>query len=222
MSNILDLLSMRMENIEVPESYQRIWNDINLPIQTQKISNWNVPTDERDEILSKLSKRAYFLTTIADYYGAKNILEVGTSRGWQFFSFAEYCKNNNGHVWSCDIIDHCNKDYLKEYSDVSTYILGDSKKLANVLNEKNIKIDLFYIDGSHDRDAVLKDISNLKSVQSEDSLPVWIFDDFDERFGCYHDIYKVLRSSPSYFVYSHGQTASGNPNHQAMIRGFIK
>ena len=222
MSNILDLLSMRIENLQVPDTYQKIWNDINLPIQSEKILKWNVPISESNEILHKLSKRAFFLTTLADYYGAKNILEVGTSRGWQFFSFAEYCRQNNGHVWSCDIIDHCNKEYLQEYSDVATFVLGDSKNLSDVLKESEVKIDLFYIDGSHAKNAVIKDVSNLKKLQNKEKLPVWIFDDYDERFGCYQDISQIVRSSPSYFVYSHGRTASGNPNHQAIIRGFFK
>ena len=46
-----------------------------------------------------------------------------------------------------------------------------------------------------------------------------IFDDYDQRFGCYHDIAMILDKVPSYFVYSVGKTASNNPNHQVVVRG---
>ena len=222
MHNTADLLTLRLEDIQLPPKYLELWNEINLSIQLNKASTYNLPEEEKGKILDKLSKRAYFLSTIADHFSAKNILEVGTAEGWQFFSFAEYCKGVGGKVWSCDIDDRRHKKYIEEYEDVATFSLGDSKTLADKLNAENIKIDLFYVDGSHDRNAVLKDIANLKSVQSEGSLPVWIFDDYDDRFGCYHDISMVLKSSPSYFVYSPGRTASGNPTHQAIIRGFFK
>ena len=215
-------MSFRIEDVKVPQQYEKIWQDINLEIQTKKLSKWNVPEAEKQNILNKLSKRAYFLTTIASSVGAKNIVEIGTNKGWQFFSFAEYCRSAGGHVWSCDIIDYCDKKYLEEYKDVASYVVGDSRDLADQIKSRDTKIDLFYIDGSHEKNAVLKDVLNLKDIQSSQKKPVWIFDDFDERFGCYYDISQILRSSPNYYVYSHGKTASGNPNHQAIIRGFIK
>jgi hypothetical protein len=217
----LDFLSFRMQDIQLPKEYERIWNDINLPIQEEKISRWKAPKSEKQEILSMLSKRAYFLTTIASTLGAKNIVEIGTNRGWQFFSFAEYCRSVKGQVWSCDIIDYCDKEYLEKYNDVANYIIGDSKQLSDLIESKDIEIDLFYIDGSHDKGAVITDVVNLKKIQSKNKKPIWIFDDFDERFGCYDDIYKILRASPNYYVYSHGKTASGKPNHQAIVKGFI-
>ena len=222
MTNSIDFLSTRLEELETPEKFKELWENINLPIQKNKAAHYNLPEDEKAIILDKLSKRGYFLTTIAEFFGAKNILEVGTAEGWQFFSFAEYCNNNDGKIWSCDIDDRCNKTYEEEYKDVATFVLGDSKNLADFLNSQDIKIDLFYIDGSHEKNAVLRDITNLKSVQNEKFTPIWIFDDYDDRFGCYYDIATVLKASPSYFVYSPGKTASGNPTHQAVLRGFFK
>jgi len=222
MLNTTDLLSIRLEDIQLPQKFDELWQKINYPIQLKKASNYRLPEQEKQQILNKLSKRAYFLTTIAEHFNAKNIVEVGTAEGWQFFSFAEYCRLIGGKVWSCDIDDRRHKLYVEEYKNIATFSLGDSKKLAEHLNSQNIKIDLFYIDGSHDRNAVLKDIANLKSVQSEENMPIWIFDDYDDRFGCYHDISTVLKHSPSYFVYSPGKTASGNPTHQAIIKGFFK
>jgi len=222
MVNTADLLSTRIEEIELPPKYLELWNGINYPIQKRKASNFRLDENEKEIILNKLSKRAFFLTTIAEYFKAKNIVEVGTAEGWQFFSFAEYCKNVDGKVWSCDIDDRRSQKYTKEYKDTATFVLGDSKKLAEEIIQNGTKIDLFYIDGSHDRNAVLRDVSNLKSIQNPDSTPVWIFDDYDERFGCYHDISLILKSAPSYFVYSPGKTASGNPTHQAIMRGFFR
>jgi len=148
MVNTADLLSIRLEDIVLPEKYVELWNEINYHIQLKKTLNHNIADSEKDKILDKLSKRAYFLTTIAMHFDAKNIVEVGTAEGWQFFSFAEYCKQVGGRVWSCDIDDRRHKKYIQEYNEVATFSLGDSKKLAKLLNEKNIKVDLFYIDGS--------------------------------------------------------------------------
>ena len=171
----IDLLNVRLENIKLPDEYKKLWDDINFPIQLRKAAHYNLPEEQKNKVLDKLSKRAFFLTAIAKMTGAKNILEVGTAEGWQFYSFAEYCSEVEGKVWSCDVDDRHNKKYYEKYKDVATFIHGDSKKLADYLNEQNIKIDLFYIDGSHEKNAVLQDIANLKSVQSEDFAPIWIF-----------------------------------------------
>ena len=105
---------------------------------------------------------------------------------------------------------------------MASFIHGDSEKLAKTLEENNVKIDLFYIDGSHEKDAVLTDIKNLKKLQTTESVPIWIFDDYDHRFGCYHDLSLVANFAPQYFVYSPGRTASNNPTHQLVVRGFFK
>jgi len=166
--------------------------------------------------LKQLSKRPYYLSSIAEKFNAKNIVEVGTAEGLQFFSFAEHVSNNNGHVWSCDIVDKRNKAYMDKYKDVTTFCLGDSGVLASKLTEK---IDLFYIDASHETGEVLKDVINLVKWQSEN--PVWIFDDFDKRFGCFSDIQKLCKTSGRFKIYRVGNAASGNPNHQAIIFGRI-
>ena len=222
MDNVLDLVGERFEYLSLPEKYQELWDNINLPIQSKKAAHYMLPEVEKQSVLTKLSKRAYYLTTIAEKFGAKNIVEVGTAEGWQFYSFAEYCKENGGKVWSCDVEDKHNKKYQKEYESVSHFIHGDSAKLAEQLEKENVEIDLFYIDGSHEAGAVLRDIKNLKPFQSTDKMPIWIFDDFDERFGCYKDISMVAKASPQYFVYSPGKTASNNPTHQLVVKGYFQ
>lgn len=219
MSELINILNNRFEELEIPQEYQKLWDDINYPIQSKKAAFYHLTEVEKDEIFKKISKRAYYLTTIANTFGAKNIVEVGTAEGWQFFSFAEYCSNNNGKIWSCDIADKHHKGYMDKYSNVASFILGDSAALAKQLEKENIKIDLFYIDGSHEKGAVMQDVINLKRLQTEKRIPIWIFDDFDDRFGCYHDILKITKAAPQYMVYSPGKTASNNPTHQVVVRG---
>tara|TARA_Y100001973_G_C5184992_1_gene327247 strand:+ start:1133 stop:1849 length:717 start_codon:yes stop_codon:yes gene_type:complete len=238
MSNIdlFDMIGDKLENVTLPTEYQKLWDDINLPIQLKKATIrapiWgpNIKQEkgfieyivERDTILSKLSKRAYYLTRIAKKFGAKNIVEIGTAEGWQYYSFAEYCTQNNGHVWSCDLEDKHDKTYAQKYADSSTFVHGDSAKLADLIDNQGIKIDMFYIDGSHEKGAVLEDVKNLKRLQTEDKMPVWVFDDYDERFGCYHDIDKIAKRADQYMVYSPGKTASNNPTHQMLLLGRFK
>ena len=208
-----------VENIIVPDNYLRIWETVSKPVQVNKARNHGLTEERTDKCLKELQKRAYFLVKTAKFFDAKNILEVGTAEGYQFFSFAEYSKHSGGHIWSCDIKDVRHKASAEKYSDHCTFHLGDSASLCSELqkNNQSTKIDMFYIDGAHDRTDVVRDVSNLRKLQSEN--PIWIFDDFDTRFGCYEDIKFLCKKAKNYKVYSVGETARGNPNHQVMIFG---
>tara|TARA_R100000008_G_C3535479_1_gene141738 strand:- start:125 stop:817 length:693 start_codon:yes stop_codon:yes gene_type:complete len=203
-----------IDAFEMDDGYLEIWKDISFQVQLKKAKTHGLTREQTRECLSKLWRRPYYLTLVAEAFGAKNIAEVGTAEGLQFYSFAEYVSENGGHVWSCDIFDKRNKQYAKKYHEQTTFCLGTSKDLSEQISEK---IDLFYIDASHEKGAVLQDVQNLKNLQSES--PVWIFDDFDVRFGCFEDIKSLCKQSGKFKVYRVGDAASGNPNHQVMISG---
>jgi len=204
------------DDSDTPEEYLKIWEDVSKEVQLDKARRHGLSNKKRIECFSKLCKRPYYLTSVAKKFGVKNIVEVGTAEGLQFFSFAEYSSKNGGHVWSCDIKDVRNKEYTLKYKDVTTFCLGDSKSLSQQLSEK---IDLFYIDGAHDYGSVVRDVVNLREHQSEN--PIWIFDDFDKRFGCYKDIQRLCMKTKKFKIYRVGNAASGNPNHQVIIFGKI-
>lgn len=203
-----------IKDIIVPQEYITIWNEVSLKVQQNKAKSHNLTTSQTQECFSNLRKRPYYLVSIAEQFGCKYFAEVGTAQGLQFFSFAEYAKKVNGHVWSCDIKDSRNEEYTKRYSANATFCLGDSKILASVVDKP---IDMFYIDGAHDYGDVVRDVVNLKETQSED--PIWIFDDFDERFGCYKDIKRLCKMNGKFKIYRVGNAASGNPNHQVAVFG---
>ena len=205
------------DEIIPPKEYQEIWDEVNLPTQIDKARRNGVSEIDAKKIFKSLSKRGYYLATVAKYFNCKNIAEVGTAKGYQLYSFGEYCKNNEGHVFSCDIRNQKNEEYMNKYRDYCTFIKGNSKNLASYLVEQNVKIDLFYIDGAHHAGSVLKDVAKLASLQSES--PVWVFDDYDKRFGCYKDISSILKKDLPHHVYFTGNTASGLPNHQVIIHG---
>ena len=205
-----------IDTINVPKEYQVLWEDINLPVQTQKLNNSMIyDFDERSKILSSLSKRGYYLTRIAETFNCKDIAEVGTAEGWQYFNFCKYIKDSKGNtVSTCDPRDVRNKKYLEVYDDKNfTYYNATSKEMSEAEGSK----DFFYIDGMHDENTVLLDVFNLQKNQSEESIPVWVFDDFDERFGCYKDIINICSNSCNFKVYRVGKTASGKPSHQALV-----
>ena len=199
-----------LSSITVPEKYNELWENINLPIQTKKLDNSKIlEEDKRKSILSGLKKRAYFLTRIAEAYDSKNILEIGTAEGWQFFSFGEYVKQKNGIVVSCDPRDVRNKKYIDEYEGIC-YYFQDTSKFLGSSNQVN-DIDFFYIDGLHDEGTVITDLTNLINKQSNN--PVWVFDDFDTRFGCFKDIASIISVSNGFKIWNIGLTAS----HQVMV-----
>ena len=205
------------DEIIPPKEYQKIWDEVNLPTQIKKARRNGVSDTDAKSIFASLSKRGYYLVTVAQHFGCKNIAEVGTAKGYQLYSFAEYCKNSGGHVFSCDVNDEKNNEYMGKYKDHCTFIKGNSKNLASHLIKRKAEIDLFYIDGDHQKGCVLEDIANLSLLQSKN--PVWIFDDYDKRFGIYEDISSILERRPSRHIYFTGNTASGQPNHQVVIQG---
>tara|TARA_B100000900_G_scaffold404301_1_gene412513 strand:- start:2989 stop:4266 length:1278 start_codon:yes stop_codon:yes gene_type:complete len=208
-----------LKTISVPDKYARLWNQINLPIQLKKLDATGITDPElRSNILNNLSKRAYYLTTIAKAYQCSKICEVGTAEGWQFFSFCEYIKKDapEGIVVSCDPRDVRDINAAREYEEYYKYIQGTS---LDIKNSKELgEFDMFYIDGLHDKNTVLQDVFNLSEKQTREKEPVWVFDDFDVRFGCFEDIGNILESSSGFKVWHVGLTASGQPSHQAMIK----
>jgi ubiquinone/menaquinone biosynthesis C-methylase UbiE len=205
-----------LDTLDVPQVYQDVWDVVNLETQTKKLDTANIlDPARREKILTTLSKRAYYLTRFAEQHKVKNIAEVGTAQGWQFFSFAEYATEHQGSVTTCDIRDVRNdayKDKFKEHDNV-TFVNGTSDNMAPTLKD----VDMYYIDGSHDRGAVLKDVAALAGTQTAD--PLWVFDDFDVRFGCYEDIATLIAAGSPFKVYAVGETASGSPSHQVLVRG---
>lgn len=206
-----------LSSIELPEAYENLWNDINLPIQNKKLDNANILEEEkRLSILDGLKRRAYYLTRIAEMHDVKNILEVGTAEGWQFFSFGEYAKEVSGKVYSCDPRDVRSSAHIAEYEKECSYYQATSKELGE---DNNIKdIEMFYIDGLHDENTVIADVVNLIDKQTKDKAPVWVFDDFDVRFGCFKDIATLINSSNGFKIWDVGLTASGQPSHQVMLK----
>ena len=201
--------------IQVPDEFNELWNDINLPIQNLKLDQAGIfDHDTRQAILSDLSKRAYFLVAHSKQYKIENIAEVGTAEGWQFYSFCK-AQDGKGSVWSCDIRDVRHQKYKNAYRS-EQFVNGTSSDMTPRISEKDQKIGLFYIDGAHDKGSVIKDVIALMPVQAENSI--WIFDDFDHRFGCYEDIVNIAMSSRQFKVYSPGKTASGNPTHQVLCK----
>jgi predicted O-methyltransferase YrrM len=201
----------------VPDNYMELWNKINLPIQVQKANNYRLTEEHALKCFEGLHKRAFYLVKVAKFFNAKNILEVGTSQGWQYFSFAEYAKGVKGHVWSCDIRDVRHQESIEKYDNNTTFHYGRSETLKDIVGDN--KIDMFYIDGAHDKLSVLRDVYNLQDVQADEC--VWVFDDFDHRFGCFDDIEKLCTYYNRCKVYNVGEAASGNPSHQAIIFGKI-
>jgi hypothetical protein len=204
-------------SIDPPPDYKLIWKDVSMAVQIKKARNHGLTKEETFQCFHSLVKRPYFLCQLATKFGCKNFAEIGTAQGLQFFSFAEQVKGTKGHVWSCDIQDVRNYEYTQRYKENTSFYLGDSGNLAAQILNKGEKIDFFYIDGAHQKGSVDKDVENLREVQSE--TPVWVFDDFDERFGCYEDIKKLCLKNTNFVVYRVGNAASGNPNHQVVILG---
>ena len=191
---------------------------MNLEIQKNKLSENNIlDQEERASILDGLSKRSFFLVSLAKEYESSGIAEVGTAQGWQFYSFCEYASRTSGKVYTCDPRDVRNDKMRSKYENdlgVGDYTQGTSTEMANKCSKS---IDMFYVDGLHDKGDVIRDVGNLIKCQKEEKNSIWVFDDFDSRFGCYDDISRLCQMSRRFKVINVGKTASGNDNHQAIL-----
>jgi len=208
-----------IETIDLPEDYEKLWSDINLSTQEKKLDTAGIVSRKmRNSILGNLKKRAYYLTRLAESFECESIAEVGTAEGWQFYTFCKYISENteNGKVFTCDPRDVRNEAYKKKYeSDRFKYFQSTSKEMS----EETGEIDMFYIDGLHDVNTVILDVMNFEKSQKKNRQCVWVFDDFDQRFGCAQDILTLCQASKCFKVYRVGKTASGFESHQALVVG---
>ena len=78
------------------------------------------------------------------------------------------------------------------------------------------KIDMFWIDGDHRSAAVINDVIRMAKTQSDNCI--WVFDDFNERFGAYQELKWLSGFGPSHQL-SLGPTASGKPNNMLIFQG---
>ena len=110
----------------------------------------------------------------------KNIVETGTSRGkikFFFFRklnwkdgmstiiFSEYAKNNNGHLYTCDISKEniiSAKKFTKKFKKFISYYIDDS---INFLNNFSNKIDLLYLDSLDGHNEIAASKHQLKEIE---------------------------------------------------------
>lgn len=210
-----DFLS-NQNNLE--KEYRKIWEDVYLPSQRKKAIENSIEESVKLQAFNGLSKRGKLLCKIYDFFDCKNVAEVGTAEGFQFFTFCDHIKRSNksGKVYTCDIRDVRNKNYYEKYESVGRFTLGTSKEMSEAIKEEKEEIDLFWIDGAHHNSAVLSDVIRLTKVQSKNAI--WIFDDFNERFGSYQEL-QFLASFCENYVFSLGPTASGKPNNMLILKG---
>ena len=203
------------ENIK-DESYKKIWEDVYLPSQEKKAIENKISDDIKVKAFNGLSKRGYFLCQLYDFFECKNIAEVGTAEGFQFFTFCHHV-GEKGTVYTCDIRDVRELSYIGKYNN-GEFVSGTSREMSEKIINDNKKIDLYWIDGAHHNSAVLHDVIRLAKTQSKN--PIWVFDDFNERFGAYQEIEFISKLAPSFKI-SLGPSASGKPNTTLIVQGML-
>ena len=209
-----------LNDLKVPEKYEDIWNKTLLEDYNQRLSRANIldPFRRRD-LISKSIKSSYYMTKIAENFNVKNILEVGTSKGHQFFSFGEYVKNLGGKVYSCDEKDVRNASLLKEYKDECFYTQGSPDQLDF---EEEEGIELFYINGNTQKDSVLNNLSSLERFQNKNNTSIWIINNFDYNLGCYEDITSIISAGGPFRVWNTGISSNATPEYHVMIKTNFK
>lgn len=185
-----------------------IYNDMCLDVQKTKMKNHNIPQKAQSGIIEQLKVRPKILSSISKYFGAKTAVEVGTAQGMQSVVFSEIsgCK-----CYTCDLVDVRN---ARAKNDLVDFTLGNSLAMSNKIEES---FDIAWIDGAHDHYSVVFDFVALRKKAHEKTA--WVFDDFDQRFGCFHDISSIAAAAKENYVIDLGFTGSGQPNRIVVCLG---
>lgn len=195
------------------------WDEISLHIQEKKLdSSMIFDLQTREKILNDLKVRPMLLVHIANVaksFGLeiKNFAEVGTAQGMQSIIFSRCFPDSQ--VYTCDIKDDRDKNFSLNKN--IEFVLGDSLALKKRIKD-DAKLDFCWIDGAHDHYSVVYDFMSLFSKSHKDTI--WAFDDYDSRFGCYHDLNILAKHFKEVVVLDLGLTASGNPNKIMLAKGY--
>lgn len=208
------------EEVKVEEPYHNVWKEVYLPSQEKKSIENKLSEDIKRRAFNGLSKRGKFLCDIYDYFECNNVAEVGTAEGFQLYTFCNHLKlkDKKCKVYSCDIRDARNKDYVGKFKEFEDFTLGTSKEMSEKIVKDDQKIDLFWIDGAHHTSSVINDVIRLSKTQSKNCI--WLFDDFDERFGIYQELHYLSTFNEAHSL-TLGPTASGKPNNMMLLKGMI-
>lgn len=162
--------------------------------------------------------RSLLLRQLAVDSGSRFFAEVGTARGLQSITWANWLYKNKypGIVFTCDIIGMDDKRFktpLHGDTCVSRRMLWEDEAsvdkvrfvhgTSSVLSDSiDASIDMLYIDGQHDYNSVKEDFSNLSCKLSSKAL--LIFDDYDERFpGVVRAVDEIASGRTIHKIYFH-------------------
>lgn len=206
--------NVKLENLNL---CHRIFDDLSSNVQNKKLDQSLVfDINERNKIIEQLKVRPALLVHIANFMrdqgvSVKNFVEVGTAQGMQSACFAGCF--SDAHVYTCDIKDDRSEN-IKNIDNIHFY-KTNSLEMVNLLPD-DVKFDFCWVDGSHDAYDVIEDYLSLSKRSHKET--VWVFDDFDQRFGCFNDIQILARHFKESYVIDLGLTASCYPNRIAIMK----
>lgn len=120
--------------------------------------------------------RAKLLCRLVNYFGAENILEIGTSVGLATSAMA--LANNKPRITTiegCDQTSRIAQTALNALSQQIVFEVGEFDRVIKSPKIQQQKFDLIYFDGNHEQEATLQYFNDLLPSAHNDS--VWIFDD---------------------------------------------
>lgn len=142
------LLAKSSEFIEVIDSIEKIENNWELGVDSKEHTFGRKELNEIIKLWSVPKKSAEVLENLVILTGAKNVLEVGTSAGYSTLHLASGAKNNNGKVYTIELlqekIDLAKSNFQKSGLQNITLIEAEASK---VLNDWNFgEIDFVFLD----------------------------------------------------------------------------
>lgn len=119
-----------------------------------------------------------FLYSILISKRPDNILEIGRFNGWSTAIIYGACQDNNqGSLYSIDTHDNVPTGIKEIVKNRVTFVNQSSEDLLTISEIKDLKFDVFFIDGDHSYDMVLSDL--VQSAQIANTQAWFLMHDAD-------------------------------------------
>ncbi|CAN7343341.1 class I SAM-dependent methyltransferase [Paenibacillus sp. LjRoot153] len=199
--------------------------------------------------------KCYIMAYLITKFRLKNYVEIGVYKGRSLFSVSQAIKDNNGtaygidpyalneakqHDMEEDIRDKVNH-FLEELEFDDLYknvvLKQEALELKNVIelirktssqavkDLKHIEIDMLHIDGNHDYNHVLEDITNYAPLIKDGGIIVFDDINWDSVRRCYDDIkqnYIVLLETEYFGILIKKEKSQKNVDHANLTSNKLK
>jgi predicted O-methyltransferase YrrM len=125
----------------------------------------------------------------------QNVLEIGRLHGYSTaIIYGGLEDSNHGHLYTIDIVDRTNQQIRELVNSRTTFITDDSGNLLIRNDIASVKFDLAFIDGDHNYQTTLSDLSKCYQITASEA---WILVHDNDLLSVKQSIAEFVRIHPN-------------------------